>query len=418
MSDFESNQIKVSLENQPECQVKLEITILPEASQKAYEEAVKAVRKHVSIPGFRKGKVPANMVKEKYASDVHREFLDSVVNNAVQEAIFLTKQIPLDRGKDLKVKMVEEVLPEKGGIVNATFEAYPEVPEIKPSEIEVEDIAVEEVTQDAIDKHIYLLQVQQAEKEEVKDRPAQEGDIVELEVSPSDNPEEKRPVSNIHLHKDYTEKEVFDAVIGLNIDEIKENISAPNAPEGEETPKINITLKSIHSATLPEVDEKFLEKMNIESEDKLREEINNYYKRQNETNRRQSLHYAIEHAIVEKYDFDVPKSMNEAEKDRIVASIEEEIKDDEKDSVVEKAYKDAKNSLKLQFILSKVIGEQNINVSDDEVSSQLMQVLMQNRELLSNQNLDFGNLKSRIQNSMMFEKALDYLADHVNLVKK
>src|SRR3970040_2069486 len=101
---------------------RLQVEAGPEVVQDAWEKALKAVQKEARLPGFRKGKVPPNMIKLHFADDVRQEVARHLIPDVYRQALEETKLRPVEE-PDLKEVTLEEGAPLK-------FEA---MVEIKPA---------------------------------------------------------------------------------------------------------------------------------------------------------------------------------------------------------------------------------------------------------------------------------------------
>ena len=114
--------MKVAVEEIGACKRRLHVEEGPEVVQDAWEKAFKRVQKEARLPGFRKGKVPAGMIKLHFADDVRKEVARHLIPDVYRQALQETKLRPVEE-PDLKEVMLEEGAPLK-------FEA---MVEIKPA---------------------------------------------------------------------------------------------------------------------------------------------------------------------------------------------------------------------------------------------------------------------------------------------
>ncbi|GAB4233630.1 MAG: trigger factor [Chlamydiales bacterium] len=417
---FQNDKVEVEVKVNPGCQIDLEIQALPKLAAKSYQEAIKEVRKRVSLPGFRKGKVPKEILDQQYASDINKEFYDILLNEALSEAFQVSSFYPFNTKSKVKIDHVKDLSSDKGGSFTAHYECFPKVPEIVPSDLQIQKIDLKEIKDDVVERHLNLLRLQEADLQEVTDRPAQHGDVVDLEISTMENDERKKEVKDIHLVKGMIEDEIIENVVGLEIGQSAENMQPPKR-EGEEQPEpIRVTLKSIRSGELPEINEEFLSKYKEESEESLRNRIRDVYTQEDEKDRQQAYHAAIEQALLDTYHFDVPLSMLQLEAERresmILSEHEETLEEEQLKLVKEQAKKQAEETLRLQFLLSSFVREARIEVSNDEINQRLFQIMLSNRELMASNQIDIPQLTDRVRNALTFEKALNHLLDRVSFV--
>jgi len=143
----------------------------------AVSQKIKETARRVRIDGFRPGKVPVSVVKQRYGDGIRAEVLEEVVRNQYVQAITAEKIVPagspsIEFTKDVAGEDVEFV---------ATFEVFPELSLAGFDGFEFEKASVE-VTDADIDKMLENLQKQKANFVEVK-RAAKDGDRVKIDFA-------------------------------------------------------------------------------------------------------------------------------------------------------------------------------------------------------------------------------------------
>jgi len=111
--------MKVAVEEIGACKRRLQVEEGPEVVQDAWEKAFKRVQKEARLPGFRKGKVPAGMIKLHFADDVRQEVARHLIPDVYRQALQETRLRPVEE-PDLKEVTLEEGAPLK-------FEAMVEI---------------------------------------------------------------------------------------------------------------------------------------------------------------------------------------------------------------------------------------------------------------------------------------------------
>ena len=87
--------MRVEVETLENTQVKLEIEVPAEDINEALEEAYKTLRGYVSLPGFRKGRVPLTLLKSRFPDYINNEVVRQVVFPAYEDALYNKQIIPL-----------------------------------------------------------------------------------------------------------------------------------------------------------------------------------------------------------------------------------------------------------------------------------------------------------------------------------
>lgn len=267
--------------------VKIQAQVSQEDFKKSFEEAINELRKKANIKGFRKGRVPRNVLllhlgKEAIQSEALEKLIPEMLDKIVE-----------DYGLDLIDRPKVEIDEIKDGEplnLTFTFETRPEVelPEIEELEVERE---VVEVNDELIDKAVEEIRFSFSEKEQVEGRPAKEGDIVEINytVKVEGNDESQEPQkTTVELSPNTLRKEFLDALLGkevgdkvdveLEVPKEKENKSGDEVSNAEETERVgySIEILSIFEKKLPEVGADLFAKVfgeDVQDEDTFRQKI-------------------------------------------------------------------------------------------------------------------------------------------------
>lgn len=167
--------MNVQVEKLEHYMAKLTITVPAERFNKAITEAYKKVKNQISVPGFRKGKVPQAMVERMYGAGMFYEDAANIcIPEAYDEALAEVKDIMITSQPSIDIVQIE-----KGSdfIFTAEVATKPEAQLGEYKGIEVVESKVE-VTEDEVDAEIRTVQNQNSRTITVEDRPAKEGDSV------------------------------------------------------------------------------------------------------------------------------------------------------------------------------------------------------------------------------------------------
>ena len=147
----------------------------------AHKKAVKAVAKEVSLPGFRKGKAPEQLIMKNFAKEVDKEWQSKTLPDlAFQECQKLAKIPVLHR--DGKVTYNMKSHSPSGALLVSRFETEPKSPLSTLNRCSLKQVKRPDVNEDKINETIRQVQLFFANWHNVQDRPVQEGDFVLLDV--------------------------------------------------------------------------------------------------------------------------------------------------------------------------------------------------------------------------------------------
>ena len=343
------------------------------------------IAKQVKLPGFRAGKAPLTMVKQKYLNEVMGEALDDAIRNgsnkvmadnklrpATQPAI---KIVAFGEDKDVEFDMDVEVLPEikLGDFSKISLNKY------------VADVPAEEV-----EKAISYLANARKETTVVDGRAAQKGDTVMIDFVGSvdgvefnggkgDNyPLELGSGSFIPGFED----QLIGAKAGDKVDvkvKFPENYHAKDLA-GKDSVFV-VTVKEVREPKAVEINDELAKSLGAESLEKLKENLTNRIKADYENASRMKLKRHLLDALDKEYDFEVPNSLVDAEYKAIVEQYEQakkynqldEEEKNKKEADLLKEYKDiAIRRVKLGLLLSEVGQDAKVTIKPEDINAAIM----------------------------------------------
>jgi len=323
-------KMKSTLTKEKENIVKLELKIPAEDAKKAYANAVKAFSQYVNIPGFRKGKAPANMVERHVGKDrIQGEALEKILPKYINEAVSENKldlitnpqvvSFKFEDGKDLDVELKLETRPEVT------------VGEYKNLKVDVEDFVIED---NAVEKSIERLQKQYSEIIDVKEnRNAKDTDIAVIDFDGTVNGEKIKGGSgkdyNLDLGNSNFIKGFAEGIVGKPLnEEFDVNVTFPEDYHEEslkgQPAVFKVTIKELKERKLPEVDDAFAKKVaKLDTVDALKDDIKKHLEAQKESNNLKNAENKVFEKVLSTLKVDIPQSMLAREKEALKSEYEE-----------------------------------------------------------------------------------------------
>jgi len=320
--EFQSDTIKAVVTRSPGCMAHFEVDVDAALAAEIHKQAIKAVKKHVSIPGYRKGKLPDNVLMHNFSSQIDREFRDRVTQKAFEESLKLANCHPFGRHA-VKRTELKKCSVSDGAHFIFDLETEPQVPPIQTDSIETELVASREVSQEQKDRAYKELQINFAEWEEITDRAACDGDFVEVDIDVIEHPAHNVCTNKLlHVDKNELPHWLYNTLCGLNIDESKETKTevAPNDSkhifvQDENAPAKTclIALKKIKKAIFAPEDEAFAKKFGVDSIDDLKKTLEKKLQADEDAYAQELSRYNLRRELLEKYPIDLPRSLVDAE---------------------------------------------------------------------------------------------------------
>jgi trigger factor len=323
----------VTVETLEKLERKITLSLPLAAIQSEVDSRLKKLARTVKMDGFRPGKVPMNVVAQRYGYSVHYEVLNDKVGEAFSQAANEAKLRVAGQPRITE----KEGAPEGEVTFDAVFEVYPEVKigDLAGAEIEKLNASVDEA---AIDKTVEILRKQRRTfAQRAMDAAAQDGDRVTVDFEGKIDGEPfaggKAEGYQFLVGDGQMLKEFEDAVRGMKAGESKTfPLAFPADYHGKDvagkTADFMVTVKKIEAAHLPDVNEAFAKSLGIAegTVEALRADIKKNLEREVKSRLMARNKQAVMDALVAKAELDLPKSVVEAEVARMVEGARADLK--------------------------------------------------------------------------------------------
>ena len=385
------------LENLENSAVKLTVTVGKDAVNKEYSDLLNKYAKSAHIKGFRKGKAPAKVLEQKFGESIRGEATMNLMENSLKEAYEDVEKKPLPYATPTLEEGDEEILLEldKDFTFAVTYDTLPDVKIGDYKGLEIES-PVCKIGKKDIDRELETIQEQNATVIEKADGKADKGDIVnidycELDADGNELENGKREDFVFTIGTGYNVYKLDDDIIGMAAEE--EKTIEKEYPEDEsdkslagQKKTIKVKLNSIKVKQLPELDDelaqdvsdefKTLKDLKDSIKKRLNDSVENVIKDRNKQ--------AIMDLIIENSEIAVPASMTQAEaeqswnqfisqsqmpEDQVLQIISAQGRT--KEDMLEEWKPAAEKNVKSYLITEKLIEEEKIEVSDEEVDEEI-----------------------------------------------
>ena len=391
--------MKRSVKNLDKCQVKLTVELDAAEVAAIVKDVEKVFLREAQIPGFRKGKVPLELVRKEFGEGLRKETERALFQKNYAEAV---KAEGID--EVALVDLEDLAYTSDGGGFSATIEVRPtfKLPAYKGLKVEERDTSVSD---EAVKAQLESLRAAYAKYDDAKEGDAvAEGDFVQIDYEGSVdgkkileiNPEAKIVGEGKGFWVQVSEgrflPEILDALKGMKAGETKEGVEAKfdkaAAPEGLKGAKATytITLKSFRRRILP-TDAEFAEKAKAESVEKLTATIRESLEKsrvQEEAARRENE--ALE-LLLKKCDFDVPQSQVRRMKDAYLRDFAQRAQysgldvsyfKENRDKIEKEAEDMATRQVRLWYIFDAIAKEEKIEASEEERGKKVVEFILAN----------------------------------------
>ena len=372
----------VNVETLEKLERKITLTLPATVIQNEVNARLKKLARQVKIDGFRPGKVPMNIVAQRYGYSVHYEVMNDKVGEAFNQA---TIEAQLRVAGQPRISEKEQA-PEGEMAFDAIFEVYPEVKMKDLAQVTIDKLQAE-VTDEAIDKTIEILRKQRRTyAQRSLDSTADTDDrvTVDFEGKIDGEPFDGGRAQDFQfvVGEGQMLQEFEAAVKGMKVGESKTfPLAFPEDYQGREvagkTADFMVTLKKLEASHLPEVTDELAKSLGAvdATVTGLRADIRGNLEREVKFRLLGRNKQAALDALVEHAELDLPNSIVQAELDRMVQGAREElkqrgIKDADKAPIPEEVFKpQAERRVRMGLVVSELVRQQGLQATPDQIKA-------------------------------------------------
>lgn len=362
--------MKSDVENLNPTRVKLTVEVPFEELKPNVDAAYKTIGAQLTVPGFRKGKVPARVIDQRVGRGaVLQEAINDALPGLFSKAADEAKIRPLGRPE---VDITDVPDPAQGGDLKFTVEVdvRPEItlPDYSTLAVQIDD---HEVTDADVDERLDALRERFGTLVGV-DRPAADGDFVSLDLVARIGEEEIDSAKGISYQVGAGNMidGLDEALTGLSAGE-ETTFEAPLAggEHAGETAQITVTAVSVKERELPEADDEFAELASeFETLDELKADLRTQVEQQKKFQAGLGARDKVLDALLESVEVPVPDALVEAEVHSHLEG-ENRLEDDEHRAEVTE---EVRKALRTQFVLDTIVDAEEVSVTQGELIEYLV----------------------------------------------
>ncbi|MFN2745040.1 MULTISPECIES: trigger factor [Bacillus] len=409
----------------------LTVEVDADTFNKALDDAFKKVVKQVSIPGFRKGKVPRGLFEQRFGVEaLYQDALDILLPVEYPKAIEEAGIEPVDR-PEIDVEKIEKG---ESLIFTAKVTVKPEVKlgEYKGLGVEKDDTAV---TDEDVQNELKSLQERQAELVVKEDGKVEEGDTVVLDFEGFVDGEAfeggKAENYSLEVGSGSFIPGFEDQLVGLEAGAEKDvEVTFPEEYHAEELagkPAVfKVKIHEIKTKELPELDDDFAKDVDEEVETlaELTEKTKKRLEEAKENEAEAKLREELVTKAAENAEADIPQAMIDTELDRMMKEFEQRLQmqgmnlelyfqfsGQDENALKEQMKEDAEKRVKSNLTLEAIAKAENLEVTDEEVEEELS-------KMAEAYNMPVENIKQAIgstdgmKEDLKVRKAIDFLVEN------
>ena len=386
----------VTIEEAGLCKKHISIEIPEETIQNATDEQYDSLRKEALVPGFRKGRAPRRLLERRFGKETTEQVKLKLLADASDSAL-KDNELDVLREPDIDFEKIE--LPDTGSLkFDFEVEVRPEfdLPQLEGITVEKRKL---EVTDEQIDRELEQLRKFSgvwAPRDGGETEP--DDQVIADAILKADGVEEEEKLDNIEI---YVRRNGF--VGAIPVEKLDELLAGAKAGDIRQTsidvPKtyfreeyrgkkvdIKITIKDIKWLKPAALDENFLKKFDAENENELREKIRDTLQSRLETQGRTEMTEQIYKYLLDNVKLDLPMNvvaehstalLQRQYSNLLMRGLPREQIEEQMEQLQASSEKQAKEQLKIFFIMNKIAEKLDIDVSEEEINGHIAQLAIQ-----------------------------------------
>ena len=403
---------------------------------KGIDEAFVETRKKITVPGFRKGRVPRQIFNQMYGEEsLYQDALNKVLPDAYNEAVKETNIQPVDQPK-IDIKSMEKGQP---WVLTAEVDVMPEVKlgEYKGMEVPAQDTTV---TDADVDDALETKRQQQAELVLKEDKPAEKGDTVVIDYKGSVDGEEFDGCSaenySLELGSGSFIPGFEDQLIGHNADEdVDVNVTFPEDYHAKnlagKDALFKVKIHEIKEKQLPELDDDFAKDVDedVDTLAELKEKTKKQLQEEKDNQAKAAIEdAAINKAVANAEIQDIPQAMLDDDTNRqmqqYLAGMQQQgispqmyfqITGTKEEDLKKQFANDAAQRVKTNLVLEAIVDDANLDATDEEIAKEISDLAKQYG--MEEDAVKKALSKDMLMHDIKIRKAVDLVADSAKQVK-
>ncbi len=389
--------LDVHIDNSGPCRKHVRVRIPRTDLSHFHGEALGEFSEQADVPGFRKGHAPAKLIEKRFRKELDGEVKQRILMRSLQQVADDHKLDPIDE-PDLDVETLK--IPEEGDFeFEFDVEVRPEfdLPDYKGLQIrrpvrEVTDKDVDAYLEQFLSQHGQLVPHEEA---------AAAGDFVVLEATFTHNGEKLKSADELIVQ--IKPKLRFHDAELAGFDKLMKGVKAGDTRDARlivsqeaesiemrgETVEAQFAVQDVKRLRLPELDKEFLNRLGVETESELREEVRRILERQVTFEQRQSARAQVLEKITESAKWELPEKL-------VLKQVENALRRQilemqqagytrqqilaKENELRQQAVTSTRQALKEHFVLDKIATNEKIEVDPDDIDTEVRLMALQQGE--------------------------------------
>jgi trigger factor len=396
----------------------LDIEVPAEEVESRLEEVARRIQRRAVLPGFRRGRVPLDLVRQHFASHVEQEYLEGAVprltSDAVAEARLTAVVPPLVRnlrfvpGQPLRFEAVVDVRPE---VEAKDARGIPVRRTVRP----VDDAAVERVLQGLREDAAIFLDL---------DRAAERGDAVlfdsvRLDANGRRLPSTRLKSRRVRLGDEGLAPEIENALLGARAGterqvQITYPADHPSPELAGKTVRYALAVRKIQEKKLRDLDDNLARDVfGLATLEELRTRIRENLEGEARIRQQREMEAALSEELVRRHPFDLPERLVAWTLERVIEEATEgrPVNEDLRRELEQRYRPGVERSLRREILLGAIARQEHLTVSGEEVAEEISRMAQAEPRQAARVRARYQSAERReaLRDSLLERKAMDWV---------
>ncbi len=376
---IDASHLRISLKEEERWRRRLSVTVPAALVQEEEQEAARKLASRVKMKGFRKGRVPSQVVQSRFGSALRQETLDRIVGDAYREALASENLRPISEGE------VEELSyePQQDLTFSITFDVQPEIEVSRLGGFTVER-PVPNVDDEQIEKVLQRLREQNGVWTPVDEGKPEDGNLAAVRIRKLDGGEaEDEREYELVLGEGNAIPDVEKAVESLAVGEEGEfTVTFPDDFPDEsrrgEQERIQVTVQGRKVLELPELNDEFARQVGeFENLEGLREAVQHDLTHDAEEQAESAVRSGLLGFLLDANPFEVPRSMVERYVDAVIGDASK-LPEERREEIREGLRPEAEQAVKRLLLVDRIAGTQSLAATEEDIDQRIQEIADKN----------------------------------------
>ncbi len=357
---------------------RLTIEIPADDIEKEFRDAFEKLRSKTTLPGFRTGRAPMELIEKKFGRQVEQDILDRVIPRGYVDAL---KEADLTPVANPEMEEKFDFRRHQPLSLTLTVEVMPRIANLQYENIKVKDIPVA-VSEGDIES---VLKRQQEEKAtyEPSDGPVGMSDLVALDYAARDEDIEAKDqvfkVGGSMFPEEFSRELVGKRKGEEFVVEVTFPEDHPSSKLAGKKAAMNVVVKDIKKVHLPQIDDELAKDIGFENLEVMKKRINEEIEKAKKNEVVKIQKAEILRKLIESHEFDVPESLVENEAAALASTVmankgREQGNGKDLDALKQEMRPNAVKNVKASLLIETIGKAQGVSVSEDEIKKAVLSI--------------------------------------------